>query len=82
MRNLLEVFWYFGGNFLDFLEIFLDDFFGGIFWEGFFGGVFLEEFFWRIFLEEFFGRNFLGGFFGRTLLKSAKLFELFESERN
>ena len=48
LRNCLEIFWIFSGNFLDYS------------W-GFFGGIFLEEFFGRIFfggsfLEDLFER--------------------------
>ena len=40
MRNCLETFWIFLGNFLDF-----HGYFGGIFLEDCFGGVFWEDFF-------------------------------------
>ena len=65
------------GNFLDFLGIFLEDFFGGTFFEEFIGRNFLGGSFWennfgRIFLreniwEDFFWRTFWGGTFWEVL---------------
>ena len=59
MRNCLEFFGIFWGNFFDFNWTF----FGGIFLEDVFGRILSGGFFWEDFLEEFFGRIFLGGFF-------------------
>jgi hypothetical protein len=65
LKKKLKFYLTFLGNFLEF---FLEDFFGGIFledffWEKFFGRIFLGGLFWEDFLGGFFGRNFLGGIF-------------------